>query len=259
MATIAALGGALLAAFHINSIAHGAPKGHNLIWFTLALNFTSSLVIFLIAALLISSDNKQDHIDLLKENLLTPLQNSIINIEKTGNKSVINQIPWSSFIENSSEIYFIVQGWDKWFQDYGDELKKFFVDGGIFRLFVCDPNERSAMSARSLMASRLGKTPRDVVSEITETVDEIENLYKAADCKGSLEIIYMKKLNWYFSAKFIGKNTDSLSKLRDIMVFSIYSHTRHPVKDMPVMILYPDIYPQVNIWFESEIRHLKNS
>ena len=189
-------------------------------------------------------------------------------ILRSGNSgTTLSQVPWADLIASASEIDFVVQGWDRWteHQNIARDLRTFFERGGQFRLYVYEPTSDKASSVRASMAHRIGRGPGATEEEITGTIKNINDIVdrlppeKRALAK-PIEVYRSCNINWYFAALFTGSRTTEQDRARDVMVFSIYSHTptRRPW-DMPAIMIYPDMHADSNMrdWFKGELNHLK--
>jgi hypothetical protein len=262
----------------------GVDKGWKLLVFSVLVNLLSSLIVFTVASGLIDIDSEDERRIFAEETILKPLATSMATMAQTHSRqdlSILNpkfdelqaairdvqgattleQINWAALIAGASEIDFVVQGWDGWIEANASYLRSFMDRGGKFRLFVYDPISEKTNQARALMAERLGKTPHEVVSEIRGTISNIQSIRDELPLNkrtsDNLEIILMTQLNWYFAARFIGKLMTSSSKNRDAIVFSIYSHKKHRVYNMPAITIFPETHPSMASWFDAELAHLR--
>jgi hypothetical protein len=252
--------------------AEGAERGRKLLVFAVLSNLTSSLIVFGVGSSLLGKESEHDPKELAKSHIVEPLKQSLdgmagtleelqSSLRELQGATTLGQIDWPGLIAGASEIDFVVQGWDRWIEAHASSIRSFLDRGGKFRLFVYDPTSNKSNQARALMADRLGKTPHEIESEIRGTTDTIkmiqDELPPAKRATVRLEVFLVTKINWYFAARFVGRQTSDSAKNRDAIVFSIYSHTKHRVNDMPAITLFPEMHPPMNTWFEKELDHLK--
>jgi hypothetical protein len=156
-----------------------------------------------------------------------------------------------------------VQGWDSWTENCESELLEFFQAGGKFKLYVVNPNSSSAEQARQAMGIRLNKPPNEVKVEIQNTVNALHELAQKLSpdqrAKRPLEVFYLEQVNWYFGARFMGRTFSSASRARDTLVFSVYSHRKHSVKELPAISFYPDTHNKIAEWFNHELNGFANA
>ena len=176
-------------------------------------------------------------------------------IDALHGAKTLDQLNWAALIGNASTIDFVVQGWDGWMEKYDADLQRFFSRGGKFSLFVYDHESERAAPYRGYMGDRLGKAPHDVNQEIKGTITKLrelrEELTAVTGTPGSVEIIRMVRLNWYFAARFRGTGPD------DVVVFSVYSHTKQNPYKMPAVTIQLDTNAPLQKWFEAELQHLR--
>ena len=179
------------------------------------------------------------------------------------NKSILKDCQFGNLIGNASEIDFVVQGWDRWTErdNIYDSLKNFFSRGGEFRLYITDPDKNEASYSRSMMEKRLNRTPHLVEKEINGTFESLKDIIDGhAIDAGLIKCFKTTALNWYFAARFIGRTNSSGHKHRDVIVFSIYSHTQFTPWHLPSILVYPDDHTDLNLegWFDKELKHIIN-
>jgi len=260
----------------------GPYSGIKLLIAAVLANLTSSLIVFAVGSSLLRDDQEDDQKAFANTEIVTPLEASFTEIVRpleasfTGKlaelesairdlqgATTLEQIDWAGLIAGASEIDFVVQGWDRWFDKHDVFLRSFLEGGGKFRLFVYDPISDKTNQARALMAERLGKTPHEIVSEIRGTTATLtgirDDLPPNKRTTENIEIVLMTQVNLYFAARFIGKPTSSSSKKRDAIVFSIYSHTKTRVNSMPAITIFPDMYPSMGTWFDAELAYLRRT
>ncbi|MGB3227090.1 MAG: hypothetical protein WBB02_03875 [Saprospiraceae bacterium] len=174
---------------------------------------------------------------------------------------ILGDINWEKLIDQSKEIDFLVQGWDGWIKTYDRKLETFFSNEGVFNLFLIDhmSKEKSAETIRNLMATRLSKSDNDVISEINNTIQELQEILdrnnrNPATGKGQLTIVPIKEVNWYFGARFVSSN----SYETDYLVLSLYSHKKFSLKETPAILLNKQSAPKAFEWFDSELKYLKS-
>lgn len=178
-------------------------------------------------------------------------------ISKIKPPTVIKDINWKHLIKQADQIDFLVQGWDGWMDHHYTELKDFFERKGKFNLFVVNADGEGAKYVRQLMETRLGKSTSLVEAEIAGTIDNIHKIFDEADdpdSKKSLEVFCLNEINWYFAAQFKSVGTDR----RDVLVLSLYSHHRYPIKETPAIVLFRDTAPDVFKWFDAELKYLQD-
>lgn len=214
-------------------------------------NLASMIIGFVVIAALFEKENAEVQANELRR----------IVSEVTNTPSELDKIPWANLIENASEIDFVVQGWNGWAErsEIADALTRFFEQGGHFRLYVCHPDASEGSIARALMELRIGRTPEEVRVEINGTFRTINEAFQLGrNPKGiepTFEQFQTSQVNWYFAASFINKKSAATTTTRDVIVFSIYSHTpgRRPWS-MPAIMIYPD--QPIKDWFKNELKHL---
>jgi hypothetical protein len=249
----------------------GPLKGSKLVIASVLANLASSLIVFVVGWSLLRNDSEGERKKFANETIIKPLKESFTErlgelqsaIRDLQGATTLEQIDWAGLIAGASEIDFVVQGWDRWFDIHDVSLREFLEGGGKFRLFVYDPISDKMNQARALMAERLGKTPHEIVSEIRGTTTALngirDDLPQNKRTPDNIEIVLMTQVNLYFAARFIGKPTSPSSKNRDAIVFSIYSHTKTRVNSMPAITIFPDMYPSMGTWFEAELAYLRRT
>jgi len=217
-------------------------------------NLASAVIAFLAASILFSSEESERFEGQLRR----------IIQESTGNPTTLDQVPWANFIGNAEEIDFVVQGWDRWGdqQSIAAALTEFFGRKGKFRLYVCNPDSAGASHARALLAERLSRSPGDVGVEIKgtqRTINDIRERIPLADRGPPVEVYETDSFNWYFAAFFRGRKLTGGTRVRDVVVFSVYAHTKRRPWDMPAQVVYPDTQSNdFREWFEAELKHLRD-
>jgi hypothetical protein len=211
------------------------------------------VIAFLFVSLLFSKEDTEEQVRVLRQ----------VITESLGRPDLLAQVPWENLIDNACEIDFVVQGWDRWADQemIARALARFFERGGKFRLYVCHPDSLEGSYARSLMEGRLGKGPNEVVIEIKDTFKTINGVRDQLppEKKGpEIEVIQTNNLNWYFGVLFKGREISGDAGARDVMVFSIYSHTPWRPWNMPALVIYPDIHNHMREWFKAELQHLRS-
>lgn len=251
-----------------------------LLVFTIAANLASAMIGFVAALAVYKSDERADSTKQLLDIVVKPLQDSIAGaksspitvdeirtvISDTAVAPILRRISegrsplclfevdWSSLIRESQKIDFVVQGWERWPERQKSALVQFFKAGGIFNLYITDPDSTRASTAHGAMAQRLAKTPAAVIEEIQDTREALSDLAKAhaTNPQAAFNCFLIRDINWYFGARFA-----SSLKAPDRLVFSVYSHHKRgtSAKSLPCMIFSADANETVADWFSDELKY----
>jgi hypothetical protein len=129
-------------------------------------------------------------------------------------------------------------------------------------MYVCNPVSDGGSHARALLEQRLNRTPGEIVTEIKGTfrrISEIREGVPAVDRGPPIELFETDNLNWYFAALFTGKSLFGGNRVRDVLVLSVYAHTRRRSWDMPAQMVYPDTQSRdFREWFKKELQYLRD-
>jgi hypothetical protein len=225
---------------------------------------TSNIVLPIVSQL----GKKLESLELIDPKTTTDMLNQILALARDDSLvQVLDDVDWKNLIEGSSEIDFFVQGWDGWVTRNQSSLETFFRNAGKFRLYVQHPTSTSAAPARQAMGLRLGNLPPDkMVAEIQNTVAQLRELISEVvesqtprqQVGDSLQVWYMNRLNWYFGAKFTGPSKAGQPAARKVLIISPYAHKKSTIRNAPALMISLDAYPKINLWIESELRHLQS-
>lgn len=251
-----------------------------LLVFTISANLASALIGFVAALAVYKSDELEDSKLHLNETVVSPLQQSISRIKSNpitvdDIRSAISDVAaepilrrlsedrtslcladvdWSALIRDARKIDFVVQGWERWPERQKSALGQFFKMGGVFNLYITDPDSTRASTAHGAMAQRLSKTPASVLEEIQDTREALLDLARAnsTNPQAAFNCYYITDINWYFGARFVGS-----SKYPDRLVFSVYSHHKRgtSAKSLPCIQISSDGNEAVAEWFTDELRY----
>src|SRR5450631_539134 len=100
-------------------------------------NLASTTAVFVVASVLFERENDAKLGDAIRQIIL-----------ETQDRPVdLSQVRFPDLIDGAKEIDFVVQGWNGWAaqQPIAKSLIRFFERGGVFRLYVCNPDTNKAL------------------------------------------------------------------------------------------------------------------